>query len=112
MVQATGDVLAPQHFPPDLHSRLSVQCTLAGAAQRLSGLAALVRQLLDSGQTDIYHDVHAAFDRTVLDEVLRHTHGSQASAAQLLGISRTTLRAKLTALGLETTKGSEEDESQ
>jgi DNA-binding protein Fis len=34
----------------------------------------------------------------VLETVLRHTRGSQVQAAELLGISRTTLRAKLRAL--------------
>jgi two-component system nitrogen regulation response regulator GlnG len=38
-------------------------------------------------------------DRVVLGAVLRHVGGSQVKASQLLGISRTTLRAKLRALG-------------
>ena len=106
LVQATGNVLAPQHFPPALHRRRPVE-SLA-AVRQLSGLVARVRQLLESGQTEIYHQAHAAFDRIVLDEALRHTQGNQVSAAQLLGISRTTLRAKLGALGLETKAEPEE----
>jgi two-component system nitrogen regulation response regulator GlnG len=101
MVQATGNVLAPRHFPPVLHSSPSAQAPPLGADRQFSDLVALVRQLLESGQTGIYYQAHAAFDRIVLSEVLRHTQGNQVSAAQLLGISRTTLRAKLNVLGLE-----------
>jgi len=39
-------------------------------------------------------------DRAVLAVVLEHADGSQVAASQLLGISRTTLRAKLQALKL------------
>ena len=108
LVQATGNVLTPQHFPPALHSRPLVEVPSPGTDRQLSGLAALVRQFLEAGQAEIYRQALAAFDRIVLGEVLRHTQGNQVSAAQLLGISRTTLRAKLAALGLETKAGPEE----
>ena len=101
LVQATGNVLAPQHFPPVLHSRPSLQFPSPGAERQLSGLAALVHQLLESGQTEIYRHALAAFDRIVLAEVLRHSQGNQVLASQLLGISRTTLRAKLGPLDAE-----------
>jgi nitrogen regulation protein NR(I) len=101
MVQSVGNLLAPHHFPRALHAQSSLHAAATGVDHQLSGFVAVVRQLLESGQADIYRQALAVFDRVVLNEVLRHTDWNQVSAAQLLGISRTTLRAKLTALGLE-----------
>jgi DNA-binding protein Fis len=60
----------------------------------------LVGQLLNQGEADIYRKISFAVDRAVMQEVLRHTRGNQGQACELLGISRTTLRAKLRRLGV------------
>ncbi|QEL20731.1 helix-turn-helix domain-containing protein [Limnoglobus roseus] len=51
---------------------------------------------MDRGEEDIYAKVERAVDRAVL--ALRRAGGNQVPARQLLGISRTTLRAKLQAI--------------
>jgi two-component system nitrogen regulation response regulator GlnG len=63
-------------------------------------VAHLVSQLLRNGEPDIYRKVALAVDRAIMQAVLRHTRGHLAQASELLGISRTTLRAKLRMLGL------------
>ncbi len=60
----------------------------------------LVRQLLREGEPAIYRKVGFAVDQAILRMVLRYTEGNQLRASELLGISRTTLRAKLRSLRL------------
>ena len=60
---------------------------------------ALTTALLRAGESNIYRRVEHEVDRVVLEVVLRHVKGNQVQASELLGISRTTLRAKLRTLG-------------
>lgn len=94
VVQAVGAVLTFDCLPAAVRG--------GPAAQAVTGLdvAALVADLLRVGSTDVYRQVTQAVDRVVLTAVLEHAHGNQKQASDLLGISRTTLRAKLQALGL------------
>ena len=101
MLHATGDVLTLDCLPRSCLAEPGSAASLAGAAGDEAGqLSRLVCQLLAEGQTDIYHRVATVVDRIVLQEVLRHVGGHQQHAAELLGISRMTLRSKLRALGL------------
>ena len=59
-----------------------------------------VAELLSAQETEIFRKVNAAVERIVIEAVLRHVHGNQVAASQLLGISRTTLRSKMKSLGL------------
>jgi DNA-binding protein Fis len=54
-----------------------------------------VRELWAAGSSDIYRELGQLIDRVVLEEALKATHGNQLQAAERLGISRMTLRAKL-----------------
>ena len=64
----------------------------------------LVAGLLGAQESRIYDKVSLAVDRIVIETVLRHVRGNQVAASQLLGISRTTLRSKMKALGLAVEK--------
>ncbi|MDY3553740.1 sigma-54 dependent transcriptional regulator [Gemmata sp. JC717] len=93
VVQAVGEVITPDCLP----------ASLRGAAAPPSDaleLTALITSLLRVGATDIYRQVTQTVDRALLTAVLGHVHGNQKQAADRLGISRTTLRAKLQTLGL------------
>jgi DNA-binding protein Fis len=66
----------------------------------ISGLAAYIRARLQAGADDLHADVVARVERMLLHEVLEHTGFNLSQAARTLGISRTTLRAKMSSLGL------------
>jgi two-component system nitrogen regulation response regulator GlnG len=96
VVQAVGEVLTLDSLPAVVRGGAAPQS--AGAAGL--DVRTLVADLLRAGNTDIYRQITLAVDRVVLAAVLDHAHGNQKQASDLLGISRTTLRAKLQSLGL------------
>jgi two-component system nitrogen regulation response regulator GlnG len=99
IIRASGDFLTLDSLPESLLQVGSgVQGT--GAVARLPDVAARTAELLHVGETDLYRQLCVQIDRTVLDVVLRHVKGNQVQASELLGISRTTLRAKLRGLGM------------
>lgn len=98
LVHATGDVLTPDHLPPHIH-QASPGARPASEPLALH-ISRYVRELIDAGKRGIYHEVAAVADREVLREALKYVKGNQVQASDLLGISRTTLRARIQALGL------------
>jgi len=92
VIRTLGDVLTPDCLPESLLPNR----TGAAAPVELADLRALVRALLTAGDADIYRRVIHEVDRVILAEALGFVDGNQVHASELLGISRTTLRAKLT----------------
>jgi two-component system nitrogen regulation response regulator GlnG len=97
VVQAVGDVIVADNLPRNVRGGAEPEPPPAGG---LLDVGHLVRDLLQRGDDDIYRKVTAAVDRVVLEAVLRRVGGNQVHASELLGISRTTLRAKLQSLGM------------
>ena len=100
LVNATDEVITPECLPGNIQHGATLTRQIATAATNDElNVVALVQRLLSDGESDIYHQVQVALDGAVLDEVMRHVKGNQVEAARRLGISRTTLRAKLQAFG-------------
>ncbi len=96
-VQATGDVLSPHWLPENIRQGRAGDALRGSPAPLSSSLdiAELARRLIESGSRDVYREVHGEVDRILLDHVLRHVDGNQVLASEILGVSRTTLRHKL-----------------
>jgi two-component system nitrogen regulation response regulator GlnG len=99
IVQAAGDVITADCLPENLRSGPTPTGTGPVTPDvGLAGLFEFTDDLLRAGEVDIYRRICMEMDRVVLASVMRHVHGNQVKASELLGISRTTLRAKLRAL--------------
>jgi len=61
-------------------------------------LPQLVESWVSDGQNDLYRRAQVHFDRLMIRRAVKHAGGNQARAAEILGISRVTLRAKIRAL--------------
>jgi two-component system nitrogen regulation response regulator GlnG len=58
-------------------------------------LAEFVEAAVTSGETDVYRRALERFDRLVISHVMQNAGGQQNRAAEILGLSRVTLRTKL-----------------
>ena len=95
VIQTVGEMLRANSLPTSVRG-----ATAPGSGESHEGgldVLRLVRDLLAFGSPELYRRIIAEVDRVVLAEVLRHVGGNQVHASELLGISRTTLRAKLAA---------------
>jgi nitrogen regulation protein NR(I) len=101
VVQAVGAVITPDCLPAAIRPSANGALTVP---TKSGEIVTLVRQLLELDDHDIYRKVIQAVDRIVLETVLNHVNGNQVHASDLLGLSRTTLRAKLHAVNLTVEK--------
>jgi two-component system nitrogen regulation response regulator GlnG len=99
VIQAVGDTLTADCLPAGLRG-VTPDPAGGAVADPTRDIGRMVEGLLAEGASDIYRKVLAAVDRTVVELVLRHVRGNQVQASELLGISRTTLRAKVQALNI------------
>ncbi len=98
LLQATGSVLLPEFLPPLV--RPEGEAASAGLALTLGDLQQFIQERLSAGTKDLYTEWQAVAERHLLGVVLKHTHHNLSQAARILGINRSTLRAKLHAHGL------------
>ena len=64
-------------------------------------LESYFQQLDGHNVSDLYRLVLNEVELPLLETVMRHTEGNQTRAARILGLSRSTLRKKLTAYDLD-----------
>src|SRR5262245_57671604 len=100
LLKTRGQVLLPE-FLPQLEANAEAAVSGNGAAQGVpeSGLESFIRRELSAGTSDLLEETHRWVDRILVPMVLEHTQGNRKQAAQILGIARQTLRAKLREMG-------------
>jgi two-component system nitrogen regulation response regulator GlnG len=111
LVHTTGEIVTPQGLPTSVRgqSRDAPLRSPDADQKDLSDVRQLVQSLLAQGTVNLSDQVHAAVDRVLLEQVLASVGGHQARAAEILGLSRNTLRTRLQELGLTVSKVLHED---
>jgi two-component system nitrogen regulation response regulator GlnG len=102
VLRAVGPTLLPDDLPRPIRQARPV------AASELTW-EQLVEQDLGAGRTGLYARALERMERTLLVRVLGHTDGNQSRAAEMLGITRGSLRFKLRSLGLRHGAGDESE---
>jgi two-component system nitrogen regulation response regulator GlnG len=98
--QTTGQMLLPADLPGLASPGPIPVPSQSPASPPTFDLAGTIESMLRDGGKDVHGRVVALVERELIARALRHTHGHQTQASDLLGINRTTLRAKLRELGI------------
>jgi two-component system nitrogen regulation response regulator GlnG len=96
-VLAAGREINREDIPSDLGG---AQSAPAGGPDWTQSLASWAQGRLASGGTPLLEEAMPEFERTLIREALKATHGGRQEAARLLGWGRNTLTRKLKELGL------------
>ena len=109
LIVSAGPTLLPEFLPAELHqdgppdADADVETNLLPSPDWLS-LPQSLEAWLASGQTDVYRRSREQLDRLVILRVLQEVGGNRQRAAEILGLSKVTLRAKLRSMGLSVDK--------
>jgi two-component system nitrogen regulation response regulator GlnG len=99
LLEATGPVIVPA-FLPDFLRATSTSSRSTEPNTLRQEFAKLTSERLQAGSHDIHRELVSLAERQIFAEVLEYTDGNLTQAAKRLGITRTTLRARLEALGM------------
>lgn len=99
-VMASGKEINPDDLPPELQNQ---PVSIKDALRELSWQEKLnvwVKEQLNSGRDNILHDAQIEFEKIMLEQALKYTHGHKQDAAKRLGWGRNTITRKLKELGI------------
>ena len=99
ILNSTGTMLVADFLPSSLLGEAEIQAS-APEALAFPDLTRMIQDRRNADSTNHFAEFQAATERQLFLQVLRHTDNNLTKAAQILGISRTTLRSKLASLGL------------
>jgi DNA-binding NtrC family response regulator len=100
MVQATGPVIIPEFLPLEIRSQDGIEPQLATERAENWDLPALIENRLRAGSRRLYSEALESMEKMLITAVLRNTQGNQSKAAEILGITRGSLRNKIRLLGI------------
>jgi two-component system nitrogen regulation response regulator GlnG len=109
LIVSAGPMVLPEFLPAEFHRESSPESDtepqvgpVSQADWRL--LPELVETAVAQGEKDVYRRALQQFDRLVIASIMRQAGGQQSRAAEILGLSRVTLRSKLRQMQLAVEK--------
>jgi two-component system, NtrC family, nitrogen regulation response regulator GlnG len=102
LIASAGSILLPDFLPQEIRLDPVDETPIETGKGDLNWekLASHVDAALESGQKGVYRQALSWFDRLLITRAMKQCDGQQSRAAELLGLSRVTLRAKLRAMHL------------
>lgn len=105
VIEARGPIILPECLPEVVRGvtpgLASIPGTQSGSGIEINDvLRRFVHERVRNGTVSLYDDIIKHVDFVVLTELLQHVDANVSRAATILGISRSTLRVKLAALGI------------
>jgi two-component system, NtrC family, nitrogen regulation response regulator GlnG len=109
LIVAAGPTILPEFLPAELHQLEDDEPEADAKAGPIpspdwQALPQNVETWIAGGQSDVYRRAREQFDRLVILRAMQQADGNQNRAAEILGISRVTLRAKLRSMDLSVGK--------
>src|SRR5688500_13964100 len=98
ILMATGPVIVPELLPREVIS--GEQDTPAHRGDGSRGFDTILREREQARSLNLYAEALEWMERILITRVLNRTEGNQSRAAEILGITRGSLRHKIRALGL------------
>jgi len=109
MLMATGPVIVPENLSIEfdgkvvavpINSANGEETTDRSQDNSTRGIVAFVQERIDAGSNDIYAESLAMMESILIRKILSQTSGNQSKAAELLGITRGSLRTKIRSLNI------------
>jgi nitrogen regulation protein NR(I) len=100
IVQSTGPVLITEFLPSDLLATSDSQAPELESNRAASDLQTFIEERLRLGSTQLHAETIETVERMLLRIVLQATDGNQSRAAEILGITRGSLRHKIRQFGI------------
>lgn len=105
VVMAKGGILTPEDFPVLSEHRESVRIDLDQVEADYARMFAEMispnfEKMVSISENHIYHHLLSGFEKALFSEALKHCGSNQVKASELLGVSRNTLRDRVSKFGL------------
>jgi two-component system nitrogen regulation response regulator GlnG len=107
LIVSAGTTLLPEFLPLEIRHEAPPEPLTSSIGEPdmdWSALGEFVEKLIASGEQDVYRRALEHFDRLLVTRAMTQSGGQQNKAAEILGLSRVTLRAKLRGMRMEVEK--------